>query len=57
MKPDGNADFMEMTEVNGRVLGRVYMGEKAKRFILYPDDQFRKFWDMLSTLYANNLTY
>jgi hypothetical protein len=44
-----NEDLMSMGEVDGRLLGRLSRGKRARKWIVYPDDNFRTNWDLLST--------
>ncbi len=43
-------DILDKIDINKKMLGRKSRGEKARWYIIYPDDKLRKWWDLLITL-------
>ena len=43
-------DFIQTTEFNVKMMGRLSRGVHAKRFLIYPDDKVRSVWDFIVTL-------
>lgn len=48
---DSTDDFIRMTEIDARLIGRQSRGKNAKKWMLYPDDNFKVIWEFITTTY------
>jgi hypothetical protein len=49
MKRD-KKEFLETVFINNVMIGRRSRGNKAKKYVLYPDDKFRTRWEFLMSM-------
>jgi hypothetical protein len=43
MKEDG----VDLTVIDQKMLGRHHLGQNASKWIFYPDDAFKKYFDLI----------
>jgi hypothetical protein len=43
-------DISQLLEIDHGKFGRRFLGSKARKCLIYPDDNFRLFWDLIISM-------